>query len=592
MVDFYASYPVVTGDSGGGVPTYVNFAAFPSAVTAGNGALAIALDTNILYESDGTNWLVLANPAYADAITDLTGDVSAAGPGSVPATVNSVGGSTAANVHSTVLEVAAATSANTVSTLVERDGSGNFSAGTISANLTGTASGNPPNARTIGTTAPLAGGGDLSANRTLSISQSSTSTDGYLSSTDWNTFNGKQGSGNYITALTGGVTATGPGSANATVVTNANLTGPITSTGNATSVAAQTGTGSTFVMQASPTLTTPNIGTPTAGVLTSCTGLPLTTGVTGTLPIGNGGTGQTSASGAFNALSPMTTQGDIIYGGTSGAGTRLVAGTSSQVLIGGTTPAWGNVPSAALPITTPSVYGAIRNYIPSQPVSVKTVSSANYVILDNDGFSIFLVTTGASDRTITLPTAANNAGREFSIKKVDNGAGAMIISGTIDGASSYTVTQQYAVLNLACDGTSYSVISTGRDLLSSQVIVSTNAGLSLQYFDMTSLVLTPGAWDIEAMVTWFRNSSTYLAPDFVFGVSSTSGNSSAGLTVGVNATEQNPNYSNTWNYVSQYFVGGRVQTTTNTTRYLKGYPGTYSVGTPQYTCILIGKRAG
>jgi hypothetical protein len=48
-----------------------------------------------------------------------------------------------------------------------------------------------PTARTISTTAPLSGGGDLSANRTLTISQSTTSTDGYLSSTDWNTFNNK-----------------------------------------------------------------------------------------------------------------------------------------------------------------------------------------------------------------------------------------------------------------------------------------------------------------------------------------------------------------------------------------------------------------
>lgn len=40
-----------------------------------------------------------------------------------------------------------------------------------------------------------------------------------------------------------------------TVTTNANLTGPITSVGNATSIAAQTGTGTTFVTQASPTLT-------------------------------------------------------------------------------------------------------------------------------------------------------------------------------------------------------------------------------------------------------------------------------------------------------------------------------------------------
>lgn len=47
-------------------------------------------------------------------------------------------------------------------------------------------------ARTISTTAPLSGGGDLSANRTLSISQATTSTDGYLTSTDWNTFNSKE----------------------------------------------------------------------------------------------------------------------------------------------------------------------------------------------------------------------------------------------------------------------------------------------------------------------------------------------------------------------------------------------------------------
>lgn len=47
-------------------------------------------------------------------------------------------------------------------------------------------------ARTISTTAPLNGGGDLSDNRTLSITQSSTITNGYLSSTDFNTFNNKQ----------------------------------------------------------------------------------------------------------------------------------------------------------------------------------------------------------------------------------------------------------------------------------------------------------------------------------------------------------------------------------------------------------------
>ena len=46
--------------------------------------------------------------------------------------------------------------------------------------------------RTISTTAPLTGGGDLSANRTLAITQAGASADGYLSSTNWNTFNNKQ----------------------------------------------------------------------------------------------------------------------------------------------------------------------------------------------------------------------------------------------------------------------------------------------------------------------------------------------------------------------------------------------------------------
>lgn len=49
-----------------------------------------------------------------------------------------------------------------------------------------------------------------------------------------------------------------------TATTNANLTGPITSSGNATSVASQTGTGTKFVMDTSPTLVTPTLGVATA----------------------------------------------------------------------------------------------------------------------------------------------------------------------------------------------------------------------------------------------------------------------------------------------------------------------------------------
>jgi hypothetical protein len=64
----------------------------------------------------------------------------------------------------------------------------------------------------------------LSYNNTtggFTISQAGVSGNGYLSSTDWNTFNNKQASGNYITALSGEATASGPGSAAVTLSTSA-----------------------------------------------------------------------------------------------------------------------------------------------------------------------------------------------------------------------------------------------------------------------------------------------------------------------------------------------------------------------------------
>lgn len=80
-----------------------------------------------------TDVKLAAKQPVGNYVTALTGDVTATGPGSVPATVTSVGGSSAANVHSAELAANAATNANTPNTIVKRDASGNFSAGSVTA---------------------------------------------------------------------------------------------------------------------------------------------------------------------------------------------------------------------------------------------------------------------------------------------------------------------------------------------------------------------------------------------------------------------------------------------------------------------------
>ncbi len=76
----------------------------------------------------------------------------------------------------------------------------------------------------VSATTPLFSSGGTTPN--LTIQQANGSQNGYLSSTDWNTFNNKQAAGNYITDLNGEATASGPGVANVTL-NNAAVTGKV-----------------------------------------------------------------------------------------------------------------------------------------------------------------------------------------------------------------------------------------------------------------------------------------------------------------------------------------------------------------------------
>lgn len=90
-------------------------------------------------------------------------------------------------------------------------------------------------------------------------------------------------------------------------------------------------------------------GTTGQALLSGGTGAP----TWGTLAIANGGTGQTTKAAAFDALSPMTTAGDIIYGGVSGTGTRLAGGTVGQVLFyGSSAPQWQTAPQYKFQVVT------------------------------------------------------------------------------------------------------------------------------------------------------------------------------------------------------------------------------------------------
>lgn len=97
--------------------------------------------------------------------------------------------------------------------------------------------GNLTDVGTDGITITGGTGAVIGAGTSISQHVSDSTHNGYLSLTDWNTFNSKQAAGNYLTALTGDGTATGPGSAVFTLTTvNAN----IGSFGSASSVGAFT----------------------------------------------------------------------------------------------------------------------------------------------------------------------------------------------------------------------------------------------------------------------------------------------------------------------------------------------------------------
>jgi hypothetical protein len=181
----------------------------------------------------------------------------------------------------------------------------------------------------------------------------------------------------------------------------------------------------------------------------SVTGGPITTSGTlaitysGTaLPILNGGTGQTTAGAAFNALSPITSTGDLIIGNGANSATRLAIGANNYVLTSnGTTAVWAVASGSGATIsndttTATNIYpllaaatsGSLATaytsdakllYKPSTGeflsqqfnagngiyVNSKTVSTSYTIATGNSGMSAGPITI-ASGRTVTISSGS------------------------------------------------------------------------------------------------------------------------------------------------------------------------------------------